>query len=71
VQKPDEIFLNQGKYIVEILKRFGMMDCKSMATAMNSNMKLLSDTSSDVVDSTVYRQLIRSLMYVVNTRRDI
>ena len=25
-QFPDEIFLNQGKYIVEILKRFGMLD---------------------------------------------
>ena len=24
----DEIFLGQGKYAVEILKRFGMMDCK-------------------------------------------
>ena len=26
-----EIFLNQGKYTVQILKRFGMMDFKSMA----------------------------------------
>ena len=25
----DEIFLSQGKYIVDILRRFGMMDCKS------------------------------------------
>jgi hypothetical protein len=31
-QKPDEIFLCQGKYVVEILKRFDMMDCKSMPT---------------------------------------
>jgi hypothetical protein len=29
-QRPSEIFLNQGKYIVEILKRFRMMDCKSI-----------------------------------------
>ena len=28
----DEIFLNQGKYTVEILKRFGMLDCKEMKT---------------------------------------
>jgi hypothetical protein len=33
-QKLDEIFLNQGKYIVEILKRFRMMDCKSIPTLM-------------------------------------
>ena len=25
-QKPGEIILSQGKYVVEILKRFGMMD---------------------------------------------
>ena len=28
-QKPGEIILSQGKYAVEILKRFGMMDCVS------------------------------------------
>jgi len=27
-QKPREIFLSQGKYVVNILEKFGMMDCK-------------------------------------------
>jgi hypothetical protein len=27
-QRPDEIFLSKGKYIVDILQRFRMMDCK-------------------------------------------
>ena len=27
LQYPNEIFLNQGKYAVGILKRFGMIDC--------------------------------------------
>lgn len=31
-KKPGEIFLGQGKYVVEILKRFQMEDCKHMAT---------------------------------------
>jgi hypothetical protein len=26
--RSDEIFLIQGKYTIEILKKFGMMDCK-------------------------------------------
>ena len=30
-QSADGISLGQGKYAVEILKRFGMMDCKAMA----------------------------------------
>ena len=29
-KKPNEIFLSQGKYAVDILKRFGMMNCKSV-----------------------------------------
>jgi hypothetical protein len=70
-QRPNEIFLSQGKYTVEILQRLRMMDCKSMATPMVTNLKLLSDSSSDLVDPTMYRQLIESLLYLVNTRLDI
>ena len=46
-----------------------MMDC--MTTPMASNMKLLSDASSEMVDATMYRQMIGSLMYLMNTRPDI
>ena len=67
----DGIFLGQGKYVVEILKRFGMMDCKALTTPMASNLKLLSDASSDSVDATMYRQMIGSLIYLTNTRPDI
>ena len=54
-QSVDGISLGQGKYAVEILKRFGMMECKAMATPMASNLKLLSDASLDSVDATMYR----------------
>ena len=39
-QSANGIFLGQGKYAVEILKSFGMMDCKAMATPMASNLNL-------------------------------
>jgi hypothetical protein len=50
-----------------------MLDCKSMATPMVSNLKKLSESSSDsdLIDPTMYKQLIGSLMYLVNTRLDI
>ena len=38
-QNPEGIFLNQGKYVVEVLKRFDMLECKPMATPMDSNLK--------------------------------
>jgi hypothetical protein len=34
-QSPERIFLNQGKYAVEILKRFDMLECKSMNTPVD------------------------------------
>jgi hypothetical protein len=42
-----------------------------MATPMMKNLTLLSDSSSNLEDPTMYRQLIRSLMYLFNTRIDI
>ena len=46
-----------------------MMDY--MTTPMASNMKLLSDASSEMVDAMMYHQMIGSLMYLMNTRPDI
>ena len=48
-----------------------MLDCKAIATPMASNLKLLSDASSESVDGTMYRQMIGSLMYLMNMRQDI
>jgi hypothetical protein len=70
-QSPEKIFLNQGKYVVEIMKRFNMLECKSMYTPMETKLKLLVDTSLELVDATLYRQIIGSLMYLTNTRPDI
>jgi hypothetical protein len=56
---------------VEILKRFRMMECKSRTTPMTSNPKLLCDISSEIVDATLYRKMIGSLMHLTNTRLDI
>jgi hypothetical protein len=68
---PEEIFLNQGKYAIEILKKFDMLECKSMATPMEINLKLMVDTLSKLLDATLYRHIIGSLMYLKNTRPDI
>jgi hypothetical protein len=51
-QSPERIFLNQGKYMVEILKRFDMLECKPMNTPIEAKLKLLVDTSSELIDAT-------------------
>ena len=70
-QSEKGIFLGQGKYVVEILKKFGMLDCKEIAKPMESNLKLVSDASSKSVDATLYHQMIGSLMYLTNMKPDI
>jgi hypothetical protein len=48
-----------------------MLECKSMNTPMETKLKLLVDTSSELVGVTLYTQIIGLLMYLTNTRPDI
>eukprot|EP00253_Pinus_taeda_P025672 PITA_25672 len=67
-QEEGHFFLGQGKYIVDILSRFHMENCRPMSTPMITNWKKLHASDSELVDPKLYRQLIGSLMYFVNTR---
>ncbi|GJS70972.1 retrovirus-related pol polyprotein from transposon TNT 1-94 [Tanacetum coccineum] len=67
----DGIFFNQFKYIIEILKKFGLKDSKSMKTPMSSDTKLIKDEESKSIDSTKYRGMIGSLLYLMASRPDI
>eukprot|EP00253_Pinus_taeda_P033941 PITA_33941 len=51
--------------------RFHMEDYRPMLTPMITNWKKLHASDSELVDPTLCRQLIGSLMYLVNTRPDI
>jgi hypothetical protein len=52
-QRTNEIFLSQGKYTVEIFKKFEILNLKPVTTPMMTNLKKLSVSSSD------YEKLIR------------
>jgi hypothetical protein len=39
-----------------------------MATPMEMNLKLLVDTLLELVDATLYKHIIGSLMYLMNTK---
>jgi hypothetical protein len=60
-----------GEVSTDILSRFQIEDCRPMSKPMVTNWKKLSASNSQLVDATVYKQLISSLMYLVNTRPNI
>ena len=52
----DQTFVCQSKYIIEILKRFKMDQCKSSSVPMQQNVKISCDDGSKEVNGIVYRR---------------
>ncbi|GKB68492.1 putative ribonuclease H-like domain-containing protein [Tanacetum coccineum] len=70
-QKEDGIFINQDKYVTEILKKFSFTDVKTASTPMETHKPLLKDADGEDVDEHLYRSMIGSLMYLTSSRPDI
>ena len=67
-QEDVHVFLGQEKYAADVLKRIQMTDCKPMSTPMITKWAKLHASEGELVDPTLYCQLIGLLMYLVNTR---
>ena len=70
-KREGEMFVSQGNYARGIIEKFHMQGCKPMDAPLLGNWRKEDSTLAEVVDATVYRQLVGSLMYLVNTRMDI
>nr|GEU30003.1 hypothetical protein [Tanacetum cinerariifolium] len=67
-QIEDGTFFNQSKNIKEMLNKFGLEDSKPMKTPMSSDTKLTKDEECELVDSTKYRGMVGSLLYLTTSR---
>nr|GEX28784.1 hypothetical protein [Tanacetum cinerariifolium] len=65
------IFINQSKYILDILKCFGMENCDTVPTPMVEQAKLKLNLVGKPIDHTDYRSMIGPLMYVTSSWPDI
>nr|GEZ88258.1 uncharacterized mitochondrial protein AtMg00810-like [Tanacetum cinerariifolium] len=65
------IFLNQSKYALESLKKYGMETCNPMDITMVKKSKLDEDPQGKAVDPTRYHGMIDSLMYLTSRRPDL
>ncbi|KAJ9566852.1 hypothetical protein OSB04_002818 [Centaurea solstitialis] len=70
-QSEKGIFINQGKYVHEMLKKFDLTSCTPMKTPMAPPLTLDKDSKGKSVDVTLYRGMIGSLLYLTASRPDI
>ncbi|CAL1413972.1 unnamed protein product [Linum trigynum] len=65
------IFLCQRKYISDLLGDYNMGDCVPVHTPIELNLKLRKESGDKVKDSSQYRSIVGSLIYLSATRPDI
>ncbi|GJR77537.1 retrovirus-related pol polyprotein from transposon TNT 1-94 [Tanacetum coccineum] len=70
-QNPRGIFINQSKFALEILMKFGMDSCDPVDTPMVDRLKLDEDTLGTPVDQTQFCSMVGSLMYLTASRPDL
>ena len=70
-QMDSRIYINQAKYARNLVKRFGLDKVAYARTPMATNEKLINDPSGESVDVTLYRSMVRCLLYLTASRPDI
>ena len=67
----DGYYLTQAKYTSDLISRASIIDSKIVDTPIEYNCCLNSHDDKSLYDATLYRQLVRSLIYLTVTRLDI
>lgn len=65
------IFLNQGKYVLELLENTRFIRVKPSSTPLDPTMKLSSTKGVPLDDHSSYQKLIGRLTYLTNIRPNI
>ncbi|XP_062176052.1 secreted RxLR effector protein 161-like [Alnus glutinosa] len=67
----DGYYLTQAEYISDLLSRANLIDYKTVDTPTELNVRLNLHDGEPLHDSTLYRHLVGSLVYLTITRPDI
>ncbi|XP_068322500.1 uncharacterized protein [Pyrus communis] len=71
IQTHTSIFIHQRKYDASLLNKFGLSECKSVATPLVTTEKLSKDDGSGPANEEQYRKIVGSLLYLTATRPDV
>ena len=64
IRTPDGIWMSQRWYIVGMLSKYGMTDCKPISMPLDQNGKASTDAGCVLEDPTLYRKMVGSLIYI-------
>ena len=67
----DGYYLTQAKYTFGLISQANITNSKIVNTPIKYNCRLNSHDGESLSDATLYRQLVRSLIYLTVTRPDI
>nr|GEU56775.1 retrovirus-related Pol polyprotein from transposon TNT 1-94 [Tanacetum cinerariifolium] len=70
-QSPRGIFINQSKYALESLNKYGFKSCDLVDTLMVEKSKLDDDKEGKSIDPSHYRGMIGTLLYLTASRLDL
>jgi hypothetical protein len=70
IHTPEGILISQRHYVLSMLFKFGMVDCKSISMPLDRTVKLRPD-SGKVCNLTWFRQIVGSLIYLTITRPNL
>nr|GEU77871.1 retrovirus-related Pol polyprotein from transposon TNT 1-94 [Tanacetum cinerariifolium] len=70
-QSPRGIFINQSKYALKSLKKYGFESCDPVDTPVLEKSKLDEDKEGKAIDPSHYRGMIGTLLYLTASRPDL
>jgi hypothetical protein len=71
IQSLKGIWLLQRQYALNKLSEYGMMGCKPISIPLEQNVKLSGNEGDLVEDTTMYKRIVGSLIYMTITRPDL
>jgi len=71
IQDHHGIFISQKTYAHEVLERFGLLNSNSVKNPIVPGSILSKNKGGAAVDTTMFKQMIGSLMYLTATRADL
>jgi hypothetical protein len=71
IRSPKGIWLLQRQYALNKLAEYGMTGCKPISIPLEQNVKLSVDEVNLVEDTTMYRRIVGSLIYMTITRPNL